>query len=142
MAGEQGASRGNRIYDRVWGREVIKNLSIEGRMTDATWPLEVQELVLARLLLIKRRWTTLKDGHLLQVETCGYVLRGLEKLGVRPNANFDRTVIIDGSKIEPQVTWGTRRRSRAGLRVDSDPTLETDPTKKGNLEQGTERVWA
>ena len=23
------------------------------------------------------------------------------------NANFDRTVIIDGSEIEPQVTWGT-----------------------------------
>ena len=48
------------------------------------------------------------------------------------NANFDRTVIIDGSKIEPQVTWGTSPEMVAPVSGSiPDPTLETDPTKKG-----------
>ena len=70
------------------------------------------------------------------METCGYVLGGLEKLASDSNANFDRTVIIDGSEIEPQVTWGTSPEMVAPVSGSiPDPDFRNRPNKEGNLEQ-------
>ena len=51
-------------------------------------------------------------------------------------AKFDRTVVINGAEIEPQVTWGTSPEMVAPITgTIPDPELETDLTRKANFEQ-------
>ena len=135
IIGEIGTAGGTG-YTIEFGGEVIKNLSIEGRMTVCNMAIEAGAR--AGLIAVDQKTLDYVKGRPFAPNGDMWVRasEAWRSLVSDSNANFDRTVIIDGSEIEPQVTWGTSPEMVAPVSGSiPDPTLETDPTKKGNLEQ-------
>ena len=135
IIGEIGTAGGTG-YTIEFGGEVIKNLSIEGRMTVCNMAIEAGAR--AGLIAVDQKTLDYVKGRPFAPSGDMWVRasEAWRSLVSDSNANFDRTVIIDRSKIEPQVTWGTSPEMVAPVSGSiPDPTLETDPTKKGNLEQ-------
>ena len=135
IIGEIGTAGGTG-YTIEFGGEVIKNLSIEGRMTVCNMAIEAGAR--AGLIAVDQKTLDYVKGRPFAPIGDMWVRasEAWRSLVSDSNANFDRTVIIDGSKVEPQVTWGTSPEMVAPVSGSiPDPTLETDPTKKGNLEQ-------
>ena len=135
IIGEIGTAGGTG-YTIEFGGEVIKNLSIEGRMTVCNMAIEAGAR--AGLIAVDQKTLDYVKGRPFAPIGDMWVRasEAWRSLVSDSNANFDRTVIIDGSEIEPQVTWGTSPEMVAPVSGSiPDPTLETDPTKKGNLEQ-------
>ena len=135
IIGEIGTAGGTG-YTIEFGGEVIKNLSIEGRMTVCNMAIEAGAR--AGLIAVDQKTLDYVKGRPFAPSGDMWVRasEAWRSLVSDSNANFDRTVIIDGSEIEPQVTWGTSPEMVAPVSGSiPDPALETDPTKKGNLEQ-------
>ena len=135
IIGEIGTAGGTG-YTIEFGGEVIKNLSIEGRMTVCNMAIEAGAR--AGLIAVDQKTLDYVKGRPFAPNGDMWVRasEAWRSLVSDSNANFDRTVIIDGSEIEPQVTWGTSPEMVALVSGSiPDPTLETDPTRKGNLEQ-------
>ena len=135
IIGEIGTAGGTG-YTIEFGGEVIKNLSIEGRMTVCNMAIEAGAR--AGLIAVDQKTLDYVKGRPFAPsgDMWARASEAWRSLVSDSNANFDRTVIIDGSKVEPQVTWGTSPEMVAPVSGSiPDPTLETDPTKKGNLEQ-------
>ena len=135
IIGEIGTAGGTG-YTIEFGGEVIKNLSIEGRMTVCNMAIEAGAR--AGLIAVDQKTLDYVKGRPFAPsgDMWARAAEAWRSLVSDSNANFDRTVIIDGSEIEPQVTWGTSPEMVAPVSGSiPDPTLETDPTKKGNLEQ-------
>ena len=135
IIGEIGTAGGTG-YTIEFGGEVIKNLSIEGRMTVCNMAIEAGAR--AGLIAVDQKTLDYVKGRPFAPSGDMWVRasEAWRSLVSDSNANFDRTVIIDGSEIEPQVTWGTSPEMVAPVSGSiPDPTLETDLTKKGNLEQ-------
>ena len=135
IIGEIGTAGGTG-YTIEFGGEVIKNLSIEGRMTVCNMAIEAGAR--AGLIAVDQKTLDYVQGRPFAPsgDMWARASEAWRSLVSDSNANFDRTVIIDGSEIEPQVTWGTSPEMVAHVSGSiPDPTLETDPTKKGNLEQ-------
>ena len=135
IIGEIGTAGGTG-YTIEFGGEVIKNLSIEGRMTVCNMAIEAGAR--AGLIAVDQKTLDYVKGRPFAPsgDMWARASEAWRSLVSDSNANFDRTVIIDGSEIEPQVTWGTSPEMVAPVSGSiPDPTLETDPTKKGNLEQ-------
>ena len=60
-------------------------------------------------------------------------------LQTEEGAIFDKTVSIDASKIEPQVTWGTSPEMVASINsVVPDPDLEEDGVKRFSMKRALE----
>ena len=87
--------------------EAIRALSMEGRMTVCNMSIEAG----ARVGMIAPDETTFE-----YVRCRPYAPKGAEwdaaveawkKLPTDPGAEFDKTVVIDTSELEPYVTWGT-----------------------------------
>jgi 3-isopropylmalate/(R)-2-methylmalate dehydratase large subunit len=106
VIGEIGTSGGTGFIVEYTG-EVIRGLSMEGRMTVCNMSIEAG----ARAGLISPDDTTVR-----YLEGREYVSKDVPfaKLGERwrawasdPGCKYDRTVRFDGRLIEPQVTWGT-----------------------------------
>ena len=135
IIGEIGTAGGTG-YTIEFGGEVIKNLSVEGRMTVCNMAIEAGAR--AGLIAVDQKTLDYVKGRPFapKGEMWAQASEVWKRLVSDPAAKFDRTVIIDGSKIEPQVTWGTSPEMVAPVSGSiPDPTLETDLTKKGNLEQ-------
>ena len=135
IIGEIGTAGGTG-YTIEFGGEVIKNLSIEGRMTVCNMAIEAGAR--AGLIAVDQKTLDYVKGRPFAPsgDMWARASEAWRSLVSDSDANFDRTVIIDGSEIEPQVTWGTSPEMVAPVSGSiPDPTLETDPTKKGNLEQ-------
>ena len=135
IIGEIGTAGGTG-YTIEFGGEVIKTLSVEGRMTVCNMAIEAGAR--AGLIAVDQKTLDYVKGRPFapKGEMWAQASEVWKRLVSDPAANFDRTVIIDGSKIEPQVTWGTSPEMVAPVSGSiPDPTLETDLTKKGNLEQ-------
>ena len=123
-------------YTIEFGGEVIKNLSVEGRMTVCNMAIEAGAR--AGLIAVDQKTLDYVRGRPFSPkgQMWAKAAEAWRNLVSDPAAKFDRTVVIDGSKIEPQVTWGTSPEMVAPVSGSiPDPTLETDLTKKGNLEQ-------
>jgi len=51
-------------------------------------------------------------------------------------ARFDRTVVVDASALDPQVTWGTSPEMVGSIgSLVPDPAAETDPVRRGAIER-------
>lgn len=87
--------------------EAIRNLSMEGRMTICNMSIEAG----ARAGLVSPDQTTvdfLRDREYVpQGEQFEQAANHWLDLATDDGASYDRTVEIDATKIEPQVTWGT-----------------------------------
>jgi 3-isopropylmalate/(R)-2-methylmalate dehydratase large subunit len=123
-------------YTIEFAGEVIRTLSIEGRMTVCNMAIEAG----ARAGLIAVDETTIEyikgrpfapSGELWSLAAASW--RGLIS---DVDAPFDQTVVLDGAEIEPQVTWGTSPEMVASINgIIPDPAKETDETRRGSIEQ-------
>jgi len=123
-------------YTIEFAGEVIRTLSIEGRMTVCNMAIEAG----ARAGLIAVDETTIEyikgrpfapSGALWSLAAASW--RGLIS---DVDAPFDQTVVLDGAEIEPQVTWGTSPEMVASINgIIPDPAKETDETRRGSIEQ-------
>jgi len=87
--------------------EAIRSLSMEGRMTVCNMSIEGG----ARAGMIAPDTTTFEylrgRPHVAQGEAFARSMEAWAGLVSDPDAVFDREVVIHGSEVEPQVTWGT-----------------------------------
>ncbi len=110
--------------------EGITNLSMEGRMTVCNMTIEGG----ARAGLVACDQTTVDyvKGRPFAPEGDNWekALAVWENLHSDDDAVFDREIHIDGSSIDPQVTWGTSPEMvvSVGSRIP-DPASQSDPVK-------------
>ena len=122
-------------YAIEYAGSVIRNLSMEGRMTVCNMAIEAG----ARSGMVAPDEKTeeyLKGRtHAPKGENWDKAVAYWRTLRSDDDAVFDAVVVIRGEDIAPQVTWGTSPEQvlPIGSRVP-DPANETDPTKRTSIE--------
>ena len=115
--------------------ESIRSLSMEGRMTLCNMAIEAG----ARAGMV-----AVDDVTISYVENRPFSPKGeaLEKakaywktLHSDKDAKFDQVVMLNGSEIPPQVTWGTSPEMVVSIEgMTPDPKKEHDPSKRKSIE--------
>ncbi|MEY3171593.1 MAG: 3-isopropylmalate dehydratase (isomerase), subunit with LeuD [Pseudomonadota bacterium] len=115
--------------------ESIRSLSMEGRMTLCNMAIEAG----ARAGMV-----AVDDVTMSYVENRPFSPKGeaLEKakaywktLHSDKDAKFDKVVMLNGSEILPQVTWGTSPEMVVSIEgMTPDPKNENDPSKRKSIE--------
>ena len=115
--------------------ECIRSLSMEGRMTLCNMAIEAG----ARAGMV-----AVDDVTMSYVENRPFSPKGeaLEKakaywktLHSDKDAKFDKVVMLNGSEILPQVTWGTSPEMVVSIEgMTPDPKNENDPSKRKSIE--------
>lgn len=115
--------------------ESIRSLSMEGRMTICNMAIEAG----ARAGMV-----AVDDVTMSYVENRPFSPKGeaLEKakaywktLHSDKDAKFDKVVMLNGSEILPQVTWGTSPEMVVSIEgMTPDPKNENDPSKRKSIE--------
>ena len=115
--------------------ESIRSLSMEGRMTLCNMAIEAG----ARAGMV-----AVDDVTISYVENRPFSPKGeaLEKakaywktLHSDKDAKFDKVVMLNGSEILPQVTWGTSPEMVVSIEgMTPDPKNENDPSKRKSIE--------
>ena len=123
-------------YTIEYGGEVIRSLSIEGRMTICNMSIEAG----ARAGLVGVDDTTL--GYIKgrpfapSGEDWDQAANAWRELVSDHDAMFDRIVEREGADIEPQVTWGTSPEMVVPITGHiPDPLKELDEIKRSNIKQ-------
>jgi 3-isopropylmalate/(R)-2-methylmalate dehydratase large subunit len=114
---------------------VIEGLSMEGRMTLCNLAIEGG----ARAGLVApdaKTFAYLEDKRYAPQADWDKAVAYWSTLKSDADAKFDAVVELDGSKIEPQVTWGTspEQVTTVGGRVPN-PAKEADPVKRDGIER-------
>ncbi|MBP6681894.1 MAG: 3-isopropylmalate dehydratase large subunit [Halioglobus sp.] len=126
-------------YAIEFGGEVVRAMSMEGRMTMCNMSIEAG----ARMGMV-----AVDDTTLAYVKGRTYAPKGAlweqavaawRDLHSDPDAHFDQVVELCGEEIKPQVTWGTS--PEMVLPVDGhlpDPALIDNPTRRKAVERALE----
>ena len=115
--------------------EAIRSLSMEQRMTICNMSIEAG----ARAGMISPDKTTLdylRDKPRIKLEeNLDTLMKEWLELASEEGASFDKTLILDASKIAPQVSWGTSPGMITGVnnRVPNPKNIE-DPVKRKSIE--------
>jgi 3-isopropylmalate/(R)-2-methylmalate dehydratase large subunit len=123
-------------YTIEFAGQVIRELSVEGRMTVCNMAIEAGAR--AGLIAVDEKTLNYIKGRPFAPngELWLEASESWKNLVSDEGAEFDRVVVLDGSEIEPQVTWGTSPEMVLPVSGSiPDPKLELDPTKQGNIEQ-------
>jgi 3-isopropylmalate/(R)-2-methylmalate dehydratase large subunit len=122
-----------------FGGEVIRAMSMEGRMTVCNMAIEAG----ARVGMVAVDDTTLEYVRGKAYAPAGELLNQAAEnwadLHSDEDAVFDKLVELRGEDIKPQVTWGTS--PEMVLPVDAlvpDPAAEEDPTRRQAIERALE----
>ena len=123
-------------YAIEFGGEVIRSLSVEGRMTVCNMAIEAG----ARAGMVAVDETTIDyfRGRPFAPTGEGWdrAVKAWRELTSDKDAEFDKVVVLDGETIEPQVTWGTSPEMVASVNaVVPDPQDEQDPVKKADMQR-------
>ena len=123
-------------YTIEFAGDVIRSLSVEGRMTVCNMAIEAG----ARAGLIAVDQTTLDyiKGRPFapKGEMWDQACDAWRELVSDEDAVFDRVIELDGSTIEPQVTWGTSPEMVAPINGSIPvPADEGDETRRTNIEE-------
>ena len=116
--------------------DVISSLSIEGRMTVCNMAIEAGAR--AGLIAVDEKTLNYVEGRPFAPagKSWSDAADEWKKLVSDLDAEFDHIVVLDGSEIEPQVTWGTSPEMVVPISGSiPDPELESDPTKQTNIQQ-------
>ena len=94
-------------YTIEFGGDVIRGLSIEGRMTVCNMAIEAGAR--AGIVAVDEKTIEYVKGRPFapRGETFDQAAAAWKNLVSDPNANFDAVVELDGADIVPQVSWGT-----------------------------------
>jgi len=138
VIGQIGTAGGNG-YAIEFAGSTIRGLSMEGRMTICNMAIEAGAragMVAAddmTFAYIKERPFSPEGEKWRQAMTAW------QDLHSDPGAQFDHVVDIDGSAIEPQVTWGTSPEMVVGVNDKvPDPDLAGDSTKREGMQRALE----
>jgi 3-isopropylmalate/(R)-2-methylmalate dehydratase large subunit len=135
IIGEIGTAGGTG-YTIEFGGDVIRSLSMEGRMTICNMAIEAG----ARAGLIAVDQTTIDyiRGRPMapQGDLFSRAAEFWKTLISDVDAHFDRVVVLDAADIIPQVTWGTSPEMVAPVTgFVPDPDLEKDSSRADNIRQ-------
>ncbi len=134
VIGKIGTAGGN-SYAIEFGGEVIRALSMEGRMTICNMAIEAGAR--AGIIAPDSKTATYLKGRLHAPKAADWdkAVAYWNTLKTDDDAQFDTVVTLNGADIEPQVTWGTSPEQvlPIGGRVP-DPAKETDATKRTSIE--------
>ena len=133
-------------YTIEFGGSSIRGLSMEGRMTLCNMAIEagaragmvaVDEKTIE---YVKGRpfapGTDPETGAFVGGEEWDEAVAYWNTLKSDDGAQFDRVVELDGSAIEPQVTWGTSPEMVLGVTARvPNPADESDPQKRAGIER-------
>jgi len=135
LIGQIGTAGGNGHAMQFTG-QVLRDMSIEGRMTVCNMAIEAG----ARVGL-----TGVDDKTIDYVKGKPFAPKGKNwdlavkswrKLRTDENAVFDKVIEMDGSSIEPQVSWGTTPEMVASINARvPDPKQEKDAVKAAGIQQ-------
>jgi 3-isopropylmalate/(R)-2-methylmalate dehydratase large subunit len=138
VIGEIGTAGGNG-HAIEFGGEVIRAMSMEGRMTVCNMAIEAG----ARVGMVAVDDTTLEYVKEKPFAPSGSDWERAEsqwrQLHSDTGAEFDQLVVLRGEDIKPQVTWGTS--PEMVLPIDAvvpDPALIKDPAQKAAVERALE----
>ncbi|GGC72291.1 3-isopropylmalate dehydratase large subunit [Marinobacter halophilus] len=123
-------------YAIEFGGDAIRGLSMEGRMTICNMAIEGG----ARVGMVAVDDTTIDyvKGRPFSPtgETWGKAVAYWRTLRSDDDAVFDKVVELDGSAIQPQVSWGTSPEMVTGVEGSvPDPAKEQDPIKREGIER-------
>ncbi len=123
-------------YAIEFAGEVIRNMSIEGRMTIANMTIEAG----ARAGMMAVDQTTIdyvKDKPFApRGEHWQQAVDFWKTLHSDEDAHFDAHILIDASQIKPQVTWGTSPEMTIAIDASvPDPDAETDAVKSAGMKK-------
>ncbi len=114
----------------------IRALSIEGRMTVCNMAIEAGAR--AGLVAVDEKTIEYIKGRPMAPQGVAWeqAVAYWKTLHSDPGAHFDKTVTLDASLIQPQVTWGTSPEMVLSVN-DSipDPDRERDDNKRGAIER-------
>ncbi len=134
VIGKIGTAGGNG-YAIEFGGEVIRALSMEGRMTICNMAIEAGAR--AGIIAPDEKTAAYLKGrlHAPKVADWDKAVAYWNTLKTDDDAQFDTVVTLNGADIEPQVTWGTSPEQvlPIGGRVP-DPAMEMDATKRTSIE--------
>ena len=111
--------------------EAVRALSMEGRMTLCNMSIEAG----ARAGAVAFDETTLEyvrgRPYAPRGEDWDGAVESWRDLVSDPDAEFDSTLVLDASKLEPQVSWGTSPEMVAGIsECIPDPQAQQDPVRR------------
>ncbi len=135
IIGEIGTAGGTGCAIEFAG-EGIESLSMEGRMTVCNMAIEAG----ARVGLVAVDEKTIEYVKGRPYAPVGDLWSEAEAywrtLVSDADAVFDHDIVIDGTVIEPQVSWGTNPEMVTGVNgAVPDPALIDDPIKRGTVER-------
>ncbi len=135
IIGEIGTAGGTG-YAMEFAGEAIMDLSMEGRMTVCNMAIEAGAR--AGMVAVDDKTIEYVKGRPYAPSEAQWpaAVEAWGELKSDADAVFDYEVALDGSRIQPQVTWGTSPEMvvSVGAKVP-DPAAETDPVKKGGMEK-------
>ena len=134
IIGKIGTAGGNG-YAIEFGGEVIRNLSMEGRMTICNMAIEAGAR--AGIIAPDAKTADYLKGRQYAPKGANWekAIAYWNTLASDDGAKYDLTVELKGAEIAPQVTWGTSPEQvlPIGGRVP-DPAKEMDATKRTSIE--------
>ena len=135
IIGEIGTAGGTG-YAIEFGGQVFRDMSIEGRMTVCNMAIEAGARV--GLVAVDEKTVEYVQGRPFAPKGDHWdaAVTAWMDLKSDDDAEFDAVVEIDGSQIEPQVTWGTSPEMVLDVNgVVPNPAKEPDPIKAGGIER-------
>lgn len=126
-------------YAIEFGGEVIRKMSMEGRMTVCNMAIEAG----ARAGMVAVDQITLdyvKDKpYAPKGEHWDRAVEAWIHLHTDDDADFDQVVVLQGEEIEPQVSWGTSPEMVVPISANvPDPAAEGDATKRTGMQRALE----
>ena len=140
LIGQIGAN-GGIGYAVEFAGPVIRDMPVEGRLTICNMAIEMQ----AKYGFVPPDETTIEYLHGREFSPKGEAwdraVAYWRTLPTDPGATFDAEVVVDCTRIRPQVTWGTSPQQVAGVdaRVP-DPAAIDDPGTRQLLERALDYV--
>ncbi|MBN2866933.1 MAG: 3-isopropylmalate dehydratase large subunit [Thiotrichales bacterium] len=135
IIGKIGTAGGNG-HAIEFGGQVFRDMSLEGRMTVCNMAIEAGARV--GLVAVDEKTIEYVQGRPFSPKGDHWDMAVTAWMDLKSDkdAVFDKVVEIDGSKIEPQVSWGTSPEMVLDVngRVPN-PANETDPVKAGGIER-------
>lgn len=138
IIGRIGTAGGNG-YAIEFGGEVVRSLSMEGRMTICNMAIEAGAR--AGMMAPDAKTTEYLKGrqYAPKGEQWDAAVAYWDTLQSDSDAQFDAIVELDGADIQPQVTWGTSPEQVLPIGANvPDPTKEQDAMKRTSIENALE----
>jgi 3-isopropylmalate/(R)-2-methylmalate dehydratase large subunit len=134
LIGQAGVAAGTG-YAVEYAGSAIRDLPVEGRFTICNLSIEFG----AKMGMVapdEKTWDYIKGRRYVpQGEMWDIALKAWKQLPSDANAVFDKEIIVDVTRIKPQVTWGISPEHVIGVDGNiPDPQTVDDPARRAALE--------